>query len=342
MTLTIKQLSELLGGTIEGKDDIQLTHPAKIEEATEGAISFLANLKYEEYLYSSQASVVLVPKDFSVKSDIPSSIIRVKDPYTSFVKVLHYFSEQVHSDIGIHESAVVHPLAMIGKDVFIGENVVISEGAKIGDGTKILANSSIGKFASIGTNGLIYQNVSIYHFCELKNNVILHSGCVIGSDGFGFAPTEDGSYKKIPQIGNVIIGNDVEIGANTSIDRATMGSTVIGNGVKIDNLVQIAHNVVIEDHTVIAAQAGISGSTKIGKYVVIGGQAGFVGHIQVANKVKVNAQSGVSKTVKKEGVFLSGTPAFEYRDELRSKLIFKQLPELEKRVSNLEKKDNAK
>lgn len=342
MSLTVKQLSDSLNGKIEGDDSLLITHPAKIEEATEGAVSFLANMKYEEHLYATSASVILVPDDFSLKQEIQSTLIRVTDPYSSFVKVLHLFASQIHNDVGIDPSAVIHKTAKIGKDVFIGPNVVISEGATIGDKTKILANTSIGKYAKIGSDNLFYQNVSVYHYSEIGNHVILHSGCVIGSDGFGFAPKEDGSYNKIPQIGNVILGNHVEIGANATIDRATMGSTVLGNGVKIDNLVQIAHNVVIDDHTVIAALTALAGSCKIGKHVVIGGQVGVVGHIEIADRVKINAKSGVSKSIKEEGVFLSGVPAFDFRKELKSKMIFKQLPELEKRVSDLEKKQETK
>jgi len=341
MTLTVKHLSDSLNGIIDGDESLLLTHPAKIEEATSGSISFLANMKYEKYLYDTNATAVLIPKDFQIKEKITATLIRVDDPYSSFVKVLHVFADQLHNDTGIHPTAVIHHTATVADDVYIGANVVISEGVEIGTKTKILANSSIGKFAKLGSNNLFYQNVSVYHFCEIGNNVILHSGCVIGSDGFGFAPKDDGSYSKIPQIGNVIIGNNVEVGANSSIDRATMGSTIIGNGVKVDNLVQIAHNVIIDENTVVAAQAGISGSTKIGKEVVIGGQAGFVGHISVANKVKINAKSGINKTVKEEGIFLSGNPAVKFKDDQRSKSIYRQLPKLEKRVSDLEKKQKS-
>jgi len=338
MNISVQQLAEAVSGEVTGNGGDILTHPAKIEQASEGAIAFLANLKYEDYLYNTKATAVLIPKDFTLKTKTPATTIRVSDPYSSFVHVLNLFQEQLFTETGIHASAVVHETATIGEDVYIGANAVISEGASVGSHSKILPNVTIGKYAKLGSHCFLYPNVSVYHYCELGDRNIIHSGVVIGSDGFGFAPDANGVYSKVPQLGNVVTGTDVEIGANSSIDRATMGSTIIGNGVKIDNLVQLAHNVVIDDHTVIAAQVGISGSTKLGKHVVVGGQAGFVGHIEIADQTKINAKSGISKSITKKGTFVSGTPAFDWRDELKSKSVFKRLPELEQRVADLEKK----
>ncbi len=336
MNKTANEFANEIGAEIVGNSNVVITHPDKIEQAEQGAISFLANMKYEEFLYQTNASAVIIPKSLKIKSDVSATLLLVDDPYSSFVYVLNDFNSSLFEERGIHAKAFVHETAQIGENVYIGPFAVIEQGAVIGEGSRIEANCTIGKYAQIGADCQLFSSVSVYHYCHVGDRAIFHSGVVIGSDGFGFAPSANGSYTKIPQVGNVEIGNDVEIGANTTIDRATMGSTKIGNGVKIDNLVQIGHNVVIDDHTVIAAQAGISGSTKLGKYVVVGGQAGFVGHIEIADKTKINAQSGVSKSIKDEGQALSGSPAFPWREELKSQAMFRILPELEQRIRNLE------
>ena len=340
MNVSVKELASQLNGEIKGDSDVQINHPAKIEQAEKGAIAFLANMKYEEYLYSTSASAVLIKKDLKLKKEVAPTLILVDEPYAAFVKVLNRFTDSLFQQKGISEQAFIHPEAVIEDDVTICPFVSVGRGAVVKSGSYIMANTVISDFAKIGNDSLLYPNVTVYHYCNIGHHAVIHSGAVIGSDGFGFAPTEEGAYNKVPQVGNVEIGNYVEIGANTTIDRATMGSTVIGNGVKLDNLVQVAHNVVIEDNTVIAAQAGISGSTKIGKNVVVGGQAGFVGHITVANNTKINAQSGVSKSVEEENQQLSGTPAFNWRDELKSQSIFRKLPDLEQRIKDLEQKLN--
>ena len=339
MNITVEELAKKLNGDIQGDASVLVNHPAKIEEAKNGSICFLANMKYEDFLYSTEASAVIVNKNLNLKQEPKTTLIKVDEAYSSFVQVLNLFNDTIFQFKGVSELAFVHPSANIGENVTIQPYAVINEGATIGDNCYIMQGCSIGAYTTIGHNALLYPNVSIYHYCAIGNNAILHAGVVIGSDGFGFAP-ENGSYKKIPQVGNVVIGNDVEIGANSTIDRATMGSTIIGNGVKIDNLVQLAHNVVVEDNTVIAALVGVAGSTKIGKNVVIGGQAGFVGHISIADGTKVNAKSGLSKSVTEPNQSLSGNPAVALRDDLKSKAIIRQLPELEKRIQELEKRLN--
>lgn len=336
MNISVKEIAEVVNGEIRGNADAMINHPAKIETAQKGAISFLANMKYEEYMYKSSASAILIRKDASLKEDVQPTLILVEEPYTAFVKVLQLFNETLFEQKGISELSYVHPEAKIGKNVTICPFVSIEKGATIGDNTYIMSNTSIGEFVQIGSDCHLYPNVTIYHQCVVGNETIIHSGTVIGGDGFGFAPKQNGTYDKVPQVGNVEIGNGVEIGSNCSIDRATMGSTILKDGVKLDNLIQIAHNVVIEENTVIAAQAGISGSTKVGKQVIIGGQAGFVGHISIADGTKVNAQSGVSKSIEEPNQEISGTPAFNWRDELKSKLLFRKLPELEQRIRELE------
>lgn len=337
MKFTLQTIADNLSGEILGNTEIEISAPSKIEEGKPGTISFLANPKYEEFLYSTQSSAVIVSKSMTLSQKTEASLIVVDDAYSAFVKVLTMFQQSIFTKQGIHDSAVIEPSAHIGDGVYIGANVSIGEHAVINDGAYIMPNSVLGDSVEIGKHTIIYPNVSINHFCKVGNYCIIHSGTVIGSDGFGFAPNKEGVYSKVPQIGNVEIGNHVEIGANCAIDRATMGSTIIGNGVKLDNMVHLAHNVVIDEHTVIAAQAGISGSTKIGKHVIVGGQAGFVGHIQVADGTKINAKSGISKSITEPNLSLSGAPAFNWKDELRAKAVFKILPELKKRIEELEK-----
>ncbi len=336
MTFPAAQIALLINGTIEGDPSASVNSFGKIEEAGEGQLSFLANPKYEDYIYTTKASVIIINEGFQLKQPIQATLIRVADAYTAFATLLSKYQEIMQQQLsGVQEPSYIAKTAVCGEQVFIGAFAYIGEKAKIGKNTKIYPNAYIGNNVSIGDNCIIHPGVKIYHDCVVGNNVIIHAGTVIGSDGFGFAPQADGSFKKVPQIGNVVIQDNVEIGANTTIDRATIGSTLIKSGAKLDNLIQIAHNVEIGNSTVIAAQAGVSGSTKIGNGVMIGGQAGIVGHIQLGDGAKVNAQSGVSKSID-PGKAVTGSPAYDYTAALRSQAVNRKLPELEKRVKELE------
>src|SRR6202012_3815678 len=309
----------------------------KIEEAVAGQLAFLANPKYEEYLYTTGASVIIVNETLELKQPVSATLIRVPDAYSAFASLLTKYQEIVAQQLtGIQEPSYRAPSARIGEQVFIGAFVYLGEGVIIGNNVKIHPQVYIGDNVRIGDNTVLHPGVKIYHHCVVGKNVTIHAGSVIGGDGFGFAPQSDGSFKKVPQIGNVEIEDFVEIGCNAAIDRATMGSTVIRTGAKLDNLIQIAHNVDIGHHTVIAAQAGISGSTKIGSGVMIGGQAGLVGHLQIADNARINAQSGVSKSIKTKGGAVTGSPAYDYTSALRSQAVSRNLPEMEKRLKELE------
>jgi UDP-3-O-[3-hydroxymyristoyl] glucosamine N-acyltransferase len=336
MTFSASQIGAIVNGKIEGDANASVGSFGKIEEAQEGQLSFLANPKYEEYLYSTRASVIIISDSYELKQPVSTTLIRVPDAYTAFATLLSKYQEIMQQQMsGIQEPSYISKSAVYGQQVFIGAFAYLGENVKLGDNTKIYPNAYIGDNVRIGDNCVIHPGVKIYHDCELGNRVIVHAGTIIGSDGFGFAPQADGSFKKVPQIGNVRVEDDVEIGANSTIDRATIGSTLIKKGAKLDNLIQIAHNVEIGNSTVIAAQAGVSGSTKIGNGVMIGGQAGIVGHIQLGDGAKVNAQSGVSKSVA-AGKAVTGSPAYDYTAALRSQAVTRKLPELEKRVKELE------
>lgn len=337
MTITARELADKLHGTIEGSGNTIISHPAKIEEADTGTVSFIANPKYLPYLQTTKASALIVPEGLEAERPEHITFIRVKDAYIAFTQLLQVFDHKETLSSGISELAHVDDTAVIGSGVSIGPFAVIGKGVVIGDGSHIGSHVNLGSQVKIGTEVTIHIGACIYEKCEVGNRCILHAGTVIGSDGFGFALQEDGTYKKIPQMGNVVLEDDVEVGANSTIDRGTMGSTRIGKGVKIDNLVQIAHNVEIGEYTVVAAQAGISGSTKIGKHCRIGGQAGFVGHIKIADRVGVNAQSGVSKSVRKSGANITDSPAWEYHKALRAQAVYRQLPDILKRLDELEK-----
>jgi UDP-3-O-[3-hydroxymyristoyl] glucosamine N-acyltransferase len=342
MQITAQDLATLIGGKIEGDPSILIFGPSKIEEGKPGTVSFLANPKYESYIYTSKASVILVESDFNPTKEIAATLIRVENVYEKVALLLNKFGDLQKEAVKfeIHASAVVDESAQIGDSVSVGANVVIEKDASLGEKTVVYPQVYIGSNVKIGAGTIIYPGVKIYKDCVIGANCILHSNCVIGSDGFGFAPQADGSYEKIAQLGNVLIEDAVEIGANAVVDRATMGSTIIKKGVKLDNLVQIAHNVVVGEDTVIAAQSGIAGSTKIGKRVMMGGQVGVAGHIQVADEVKVQAQAGINSSIKEKGKAMFGTPAFAYRDFLRSYSIFKKLPALADRLRKLEKENN--
>src|SRR6476620_8053938 len=338
MQFTAAQIAVLLNGKIEGDADATVSSFGKIEEAQEGQLTFLANPKYEDFLYTTHASIAIINDGYELREAVKPTLIRVPDAYSAFAHLLGKYQEMVTQQLkGIQQPCYISPSAKIDADVYIGAFSYIGENVKSEAGTKIFPNSFIGDNVTIGKNCMIYPGVKIYHDCEVRNYVNIHAGTVIGSDGFGFAPQADGSFKKVPQIGNVVIEDHVEIGANTTIDRATIGSTLIKSGVKLDNLIQIAHNVEVGESTVIAAQAGVSGSTKIGRNVMIGGQAGLVGHIQIADGAKINAQSGVSKSIKEPYGAVTGSPAGDYTSALRSQAVFRNLPELEKRIHELEK-----
>ncbi len=341
-TLLVAELADFLEGELNGPNVETVFGVSKIDQPIEGSLSFLANEKYEEHLYQTSASVVLVNKDFTPSKEVTLTLLRVQDPYMAFCKVLNQYFNPGVAKSGIENGATLAKSAKIGEYCYVGANTYIDEGATIGSNVKIFPNCFIGSGVTIGDNCLIYANVSIYNDCVLGSNTIVHSGSVIGCDGFGHAPQKDGSYVKIPQIGNVIIGSDVEIGSNCSIDRATMGSTIIHDGVRLDNLIQVAHNVEIGKHTVIAAQTGISGSTSLGSNCVVGGQVGFAGHLSIAKGTQIGAQSGLGKNVVEENTRLFGSPVQPLKDELKSQVIFRDLPNLKSRVDSLEKKINTK
>ena len=337
LEFSAQQIAMMIHGQIEGDASVTVHNFGKIEEATAGQISFLANPKYEAFLYTTAASIVIIGAQQQLKEKIKATLIRVPDAYAAFATLLTKYQELKTQKLeGIQSPSFIAPSAKIGEKHFIAAFAYINEGATLGEHVKIFPNVVIGENVKIGNHVTIYPGVVIYADCVIGNHVTIHSGTIIGSDGFGFAPKEDGSYQKVPQLGNVVIEDHVEIGANTTIDRATIGSTIIRKGVKLDNQIQIAHNAEIGTNTVIAAQTGVSGSTKIGDNVMIGGQVGLTGHIHVADGVKIAAKSGVTKTVKTANVTLTGNPAAEQKQSLRSQVYVKNLPELEKRVQELE------
>ncbi|HEX8460063.1 MAG TPA: UDP-3-O-(3-hydroxymyristoyl)glucosamine N-acyltransferase [Segetibacter sp.] len=337
MTITANQIAVLINGKIEGNPDTAVAGFGRIEEAQNGQLAFLANPKYEDFLYTTKASVVIISERLELKQTLDATLIRVADPYSGFAILLNYYQQFKTQQLnGVQEPSYISQSAKKGENVFIGAFAYIGDDSIIGNNVKIFPGVYIGNNVNIGDNSILHPGVKIYHDCLLGKNVAIHSGSVIGGDGFGFAPQPDGSFKKVPQIGNVIIEDNVEIGANATIDRATIGSTIIRAGAKLDNLIQIAHNVEVGMNTVIAAQAGVSGSTKIGNNVMIGGQAGVVGHIQIADGSKINAQSGVSKSIKTPKSAVTGSPAYDYTSALRSQAITRKLPEMEKRLTELE------
>ena len=337
MQFTAAQIAMIINGTVEGNPEAAVHSFGKIEEAQPGQLSFLANPKYEEYLYSTKATLVIINAAQELKEPVQATLIRVPDAYSAFAALLTKYQEMATQQLtGIQEPAYISKSAKLGQQVFIGAFAYIGENVVLGNNVKIFPNAYLGDNVKISDNTIVHPGVKIYHGCVIGKNVTIHAGTVVGSDGFGFAPQADGSFKKVPQIGNVVVEDFVEIGANATIDRATIGSTVIKSGAKLDNLIQVAHNVEVGNNTVIAAQAGVSGSTKIGNNVMIGGQAGIVGHIQIADGSKINAQSGVSKSIKTPNAAVTGSPAFEYTSALRSQAVSRKLPELEKRIKDLE------
>ena len=337
MQFTAQEISFMLNGTVEGDALATVNQLAKIEEASAGSLSFLANPKYEQYLYTTNASIVIVNNDLVLAEPVKATLIRVENAYSAFSVLLERYNTIKLNKTGIEQPSFIHPSAQVGKDCYIGAFAYIGPGVKTGNNCKIYPHTYIADNVTLGDNVTLFPGVIVYFDCVIGSNVIIHSGTIIGSDGFGFAPKPDGTYNKISQIGNVVIGDDVEIGSNTTIDRATMGSTVIHKGVKLDNLIQIAHNVEIGANTVIAAQTGVSGSTKVGENAIIGGQVGIVGHVSLAKGTQIQAQSGISRTITDENKKWAGSPATRYNDHMRSQVVVNRLPELEKKILELEK-----
>ena len=336
MEFTARAIAEILKGEILGDPDVKVSDISKIEDGKTGTLSFLANPKYEKYLYTTHSSIVLVNKNLKIEKAVESTLIRVDDAYTAFATLLDLYVQSLPQKKGIHNMAVISETSKIGKDVYIGAFVYIGDTAILGDNVKIHPHVYVGDNVVIKNNTVINPGVSIYHDCIIGADCVIHSGVVIGSDGFGFVPQKDSDYKKIPQIGNVIIEDNVEIGANSSIDRATIGSTILRRGVKLDNFIQVAHNVEIGENTVIAAQSGIAGSTKVGRDCMIAAQVGIVGHLKIADDVKIGAQSGVTNDINKQGEIVLGSPALDIHTKRRAVAIYRNLPELLKRINNLE------
>jgi UDP-3-O-[3-hydroxymyristoyl] glucosamine N-acyltransferase len=337
MEFTAATIAGFLKGEIEGNPDIKVNTIAKIEEGIEGALSFLANPKYEHYIYETKSSVVLVNRSFVPSASIGATLIRVENSYEAFASLLRLVDQARPRKKGIHPAAIIETSAKVGSDVFIGPYAYIGENCVIGDGCSIYPHVYIGDNTRLGNSCTLNPGVKIYHDCLLGEGCIIHAGSVIGSDGFGFAPQSDNEFMKIPQLGNVVLEDHVEIGANVTIDRATMGSTIIRKGVKLDNLIQIGHNVEVGENTVMAAQTGISGSTKIGKNCMFGGQVGLAGHLKIADGTKIGAQGGILGDVKEENTVILGSPAIELKQYLRSTVVFKKLPEMKVKIESLEK-----
>src|SRR6478736_879880 len=339
MEFTINQIAGMLKGEVQGDGNLKINMLGKIQDAKQGQIAFLANPKYEQFIYTTQASAVIVKRDFTVKKQIDTTLILVDDPYTSFTLLLEEYHKAINfQKVGVEEPSFISKNATVGKNIYRGAFSYIGNNVTVGDNVKIYPHVFIGDNVTIGSNTILHANVKLYADTKIGNNCMIHSGTVIGSDGFGFAPQEDGSYKTIPQLGNVIIEDNVSIGANTVIDCATLfgDSTIIRQGVKLDNLIQIAHNVEIGKNTVIAAQAGISGSSKVGENAMIGGQVGIAGHITLANNTRIRAQAGIGKSIKEEGQRLLGSPAFDIKDYFRVYALFKMLPDIHLRLKELE------
>ena len=336
MKFTAQQIAGILEGDVVGNPNAEVSKLSKIEEGSQGSLTFLANPKYKHYIYSTKASVTIVNKTFVPENFVETTLIKVEDAYLAFSKILEYYNSIKLNKVGIEQPTFISESSQHGENVYVGAFSYIADNVKLGDNVKIFPNTYIGENAVIGSNTIIFSGVRIYSDTIIGNNCVLNSGVIIGADGFGFAPNEDGGYNKIAQIGNVIIEDDVDIGAATTIDRATLGSTIIRSGVKLDNHIQIAHNVEIGKNTVIAAQTGIAGSTKIGEHCQIGGQVGIAGHIVIGNNVRIQAQSGIARNVKDDEI-LQGSPAIALTDYNKAYVHFKNLPKIVKNITDLEK-----
>jgi len=338
MNFTAALIAEFLKGSVDGNPEATVSDISKIEEGKPGTLSFLANPKYEKFIYDTQSTIVIVNKDFNPQKDISATLVRVKNAYESFAALLRLYEQSKPKKSGISQMASISETASLGKELYVGDFTVISENASIGDRVQLYPQVYVGDHVKIGEGSILHPGVKVYEGCEIGANCVIHAGAVIGADGFGFAPNKDNNYEKVPQVGKVIIEDHVEIGANTTVDRATMGATILRKGVKLDNLVMIAHNVEVDENTVIAAQSGISGSTKVGKNCMFGGQVGLIGHINIASGVKIAAQSGITKDIKEEGIVIQGSPAFEFGPYQRSYLLFRNLPKLREQINELERK----
>ncbi len=340
MEFTAKQIADFLQGRVDGDENVSINTFAKIEEGKPGAISFLSNPKYTHYIYQTKSSIVLVDESLELEKPVSATLIRVKNAYESVARLLQLYESMKPKKTGIDPLAFISPKAKIGENCYIGAFAYIGDGVEIGDGCQIYPHATIYDGVKLGNSCIIYPNVSIYHDCRLGNNVTIHSGSVIGADGFGFAPSADG-YDKIPQIGIVTIEDNVEIGANTCIDRSTMGSTYIRKGVKLDNLIQVAHNVEVDENTVMAAQAGIAGSTKVGKWCMFGGQVGLAGHINIADHTNIAAQSGITNSIKKSGTSIMGSPAWDAKGYMKSAAVFRRLADMYQQLNTLQRQVDA-
>lgn len=336
MKFTASQIAGILEGDVDGNPEIEVSRLSKIEEGTQGSLTFLANPKYTQYIYTTKASITIVARDFEVEGELDTTLIRVEDAYKSFSKLLEYYNQVKMNKTGIEKPVFISGSANYSEDIYVGAFTYIGEGVLIGKNVKIYPNSYIGDNVTIGNNVSIFAGAKIYSESIIGNDCVINSGAIIGADGFGFTPNENGEYTKVPQTGNVILEDNVDIGAGTTIDRATLGSTIIRKGVKLDNQIQIAHNVEVGENTVIAAQTGIAGSTKIGKNCMIGGQVGIVGHITIGDNVKIQAQSGIGRNVKDNEV-LQGSPALAYGDYNKSYVHFKNLPKWIDKINQLDK-----
>jgi UDP-3-O-[3-hydroxymyristoyl] glucosamine N-acyltransferase len=337
MKFTAEQIAGILNGEVVGNPNAEVSKLAKIEEGILGSLTFLSNPKYQNYIYTTKATVTIVNKNFEPENPISTTLIKVDDPYQAFSKLLEYYNQVKLMKSGIEQPSVISEGVTYGDDLYLGSFCYVGKNVKIGNNVKIYPNTFIGDNVVIGDNCVFFAGVRVYSETEIGNNCVIHSGAIVASDGFGFAPHEDGTYSKIPQIGNVILEDDVEIGACTTIDRATMGSTIIRKGAKLDNQIQIAHNVEVGENTVIAAQTGIAGSTKIGKNCMIGGQVGVAGHITIGDNVRIQAQSGIGKSLK-DGEVVQGSPAFTYGDYSKSYVHFRNLPKIVTEIEEIKKK----
>lgn len=337
MKFTAQIVAEFLQGEIIGNASVEVNNVSKIEEGKPGTIAFLANPKYENYLYSTEASIVLINKTFTPSQEVKATLIKVENAYEAFASLLDLYVQSKPRKTGIDPTAAISPTASIGENAYIGAYAVIGDNVVIGNNARIYPHVCIGDRVAVGDDCIFYPGVKIYEECQIKNRVTIHGGSIIGADGFGFAPQSDNQYKKIAQIGIVILEDDVEIGANACVDRATMGATVISKGAKLDNLVQIGHNVEVGANTVMAALTGIAGSTKIGSDCMFGGQVGIAGHISIANGTKIGAQAGVLATIKQENQVLIGSPTMPVGDFMKSSVLFKKFPQFSQRINTLEK-----
>ncbi len=340
MKFTATQIAGILEGDIIGNPDVEVSKLSKIEEGTEGSLTFLANPKYKSFIYSTKASITIVNKTFEADNGLTTTLIKVDDAYKSFSKLLEYYNQIKMNKSGIEQPSFISESAKYGESIYVGAFTYIGDNVKLGNNVKIFPNTYIGDNVTIGENTVIFAGAKIYSECVIGNDCVINSGVIIGADGFGFVPNENGEYSKVPQTGNVILEDFVDVGAATTIDRATLGSTIIRKGVKLDNQIQIAHNVEIGENTVIAAQTGVAGSSKIGKNCIIGGQVGIAGHITIGNNVKVQAQSGIGRNIS-DNEILQGSPSFAYGDWNKSYVHFKNLPKIVKTVNDLEKKING-